>query len=59
LARRCASHSHDSIAIKEELDGKWAEWMEKVSDEQHQANSTDKRRVVAINTPSEIEDLEG
>jgi hypothetical protein len=25
------------IAIEEELDGKWADWMEKVSDEQYQA----------------------
>ena len=29
------------IAIEEELDGKWADWMEKVSDEQYQANSTE------------------
>ena len=26
------------IAIEEELDGKWADWMEKVSDEQYQAS---------------------
>lgn len=28
------------IAIEEELDGKWADWMEKVSDEQYQAKSS-------------------
>jgi hypothetical protein len=28
------------IAIEEELDGRWAEWMEKVSDEQYQAKSS-------------------
>jgi hypothetical protein len=48
LARRCASHSHDSIAIKEELDGKWAEWMEKVSDEQYQAKLGDVGDLAAI-----------
>jgi quercetin dioxygenase-like cupin family protein len=29
------------IAIEEELDGKWADWMEKVSDEQYSANLGD------------------
>jgi quercetin dioxygenase-like cupin family protein len=29
------------IAIEEELDGKWADWMEKVSDEQYHAKSSD------------------
>jgi quercetin dioxygenase-like cupin family protein len=28
------------IAIEEELDGKWADWMEKVSDEQYNARAT-------------------
>lgn len=28
------------IAIEEELDGKWADWMEKVSDEQYNSRST-------------------
>jgi hypothetical protein len=30
------------IAIEEELDGKWADWMEKVSDEQHHTKIIDR-----------------
>jgi hypothetical protein len=33
------------IAIEEELDGKWADWMEKVSDEQYQAKLGDVGRL--------------
>jgi hypothetical protein len=37
LAWRHTKHGHDPHRLQEQLDGKTANWMEKVSDEQYQA----------------------